>query len=201
MPLGQPNFPIWGAPPIKHVTGRYYPSHMIYSADGSAVTTTATRLYYTPYLITEIRSYAGFVIRNTGVGDTGERVRMGLYLDRTQALVKAATEVTFAGAAADNVTADAFTPTELGWHWICAHFNSATAIKIAQGVGMIQSAAGFSPPNFSVAQGGVFAATGDVAQTAPVAAWYVDTTYAALASTMVAATATTNSGVWLALKA
>lgn len=196
------DLPLLGAAAPVHATGRYYPSHLGLTHDATSLTTTATRLYYVPYLITEIRSYAGFVMRNTGAGDSGEKVRMGLYLMRDSSLVKAATEVTFSGAAADNVTSDAFTPTELGWHWICAHFDAASAVKKVFGAGTGISGAGYLPEaNIMPSFFGVYNATEDNYQVSIPAAWYVDTTYAALASTMVAPTATTSVGPWLALKA
>ncbi len=173
--------PVYGSAAPLHATGRFYPPHLSYTSAGATLTTTAGRLYYMPYLITEIRSYAGFVIRNTGAGDTGEKVRIGLYLDRTGGLVKAATE--------------------LGWHWICAHFDSATAVKIIYGAGSVVTAAGFAPPNMSAAMFGVYSANGDDQSTGAPATWYVDTSYGALASTMVAPTATATSGPWVALKA
>lgn len=192
--------PIYGAPPVVHATGRMYPAPLG-TTDSTTLTTAATRMYQVPYLVTELRSYSGFVMRNAGAGDSGEKVRMGLYLARDGSLVKAATEVTFSGAAQDNVTADAFTPTEIGWHWIVAHFNAASVVKRQTGVGH-QATAGPLHPNFFAAHFGVFSAIDDNQNGAgPIAGLYVDTTYAALAATIVAPTAVTVEVPWLALKA
>lgn len=195
--------PLNGAPAPKYITGRYYRSSLVYSA-GASVTTTATRLYYVPIFISEVRQFAGFVMRNDGAGDNGEKVRMGLYTHTAvgpTTLVQAATEVTFAGAAADNVTSDAFTPTQTGWHWLAGHFDSASTVRgtnTLSGVTTYQ----FSPPDFATFFGLNTVSSDDIGVVVnPPGFLYVDTTYGALASTAVAPTAGIYQGPWLGLKA
>lgn len=194
MSLFQSALPVNGLPAPSHITGRYYPPQLV-SGDSATASTTATRLYYIPYFITEIRSYAGFVMRNTGTGDPGEKCRMGLYTHGAggpTTLVQAATEVTFSSSAADNVTANAFTPTYVGWHWICAQFDSASTVYAFKTIGQSITAAGDLPSLLFNTHFGISSVAAEDWGVAinPGSALYVDTTYAALASTAVAPTAT-----------
>lgn len=190
-----------GAPAPKHITGRFYPSHL-HASDASGLTTTSTRIYYLPYYISEIRSYAGFVMRNAGAGDSGKKVRMGLYthsaVNGPTTLVQAATEITFAGAAADNTTANAFIPTYIGWHWIAAQFDVASSVRRSLVHNYQLTAVGSQPIPAIAPFFGVITVSGDLVSV-PISAYYVDTTYAALAATAVAPTATTDIAPWLGL--
>lgn len=188
-----------GAGPPSYVEDWYYPSQVgVMDPSAQTVTTTATRLYYCPIYVFQTHTFESAYIYNSGAGDTGETVKVGLYTHRDTvgpySLVVDWGTYTVAGAAAAAIgpTAAADAVCTKGWYWLAIHANSAIAfygLSSLIGTGMVFKL----QPEFGVPA--LNSATLDCKNGYP----YVDTTWAALASTAVAPTTCTSvvPKVWL----
>jgi len=159
--------------------------------DASAVTTTATRLYYVPMFFPRAESFSGIRTYNQGTGDNGETYRCGIYEESTNggpgSLLQDCGEVTLTGAAAVRTLAQSFSISTPGWHYLAMHFNSDAAMYrmyLGATAAQIQRAQLFG--DYETLQN---SNTGTAAKHFA----YVDTAYGALASTAVAPT----NGDWV----
>jgi len=195
-------FSFYGSPGPTYISGRRYLSSVYTIGQGGAgLGTTSTRLYYMPIYIWEAHTFTGASMFNSGVGDNGDTLRLGLYTHSATngptSLVIDFGEITLTGAAAERVLSSSVSIGSPGWYWIAFHSNQALDVYPGVIAGQEISNAGRYPIAF---QGffGDFATPG-ISASQMIAAWYVDTAYGALASTAVAPTARTTPAplVWL----
>lgn len=186
-----------GAPFAGFSTGRYlWPQ---WGAFGSAmtITTTSTRLYYYPIYIPKAQTFASASVYNSGAGDNGETLRIGIYSNNNGlpgTLLSAYTEITLTGAAAERNVAVSLS-LSAGWNWCAIHHNSAAAMYginasyQLSAAGMLPNLATQAIKDFGTL---AFAPTFDynLGSQGAYAGFYVDTAYGALASTAVAPTNT-----------
>lgn len=180
--------------PFAGVAGLHPPhwAHLEHSI--ATMNTTATRLYYIPIYFEDIRAYTGIKSYNHGAGDNGDTFRMGVYQatltssgnrSSPSSLVADCGEVTLTGAAAERTLASAFTPAYVGWHYLAFHANQAANMRMMTNTTSVGADGQYHPGlkyHF-----GATAVTNDY-NAIGIAAFYVDTTYGALASTAVAPT-------------
>ena len=186
-----------GAGPPAYVTSWYYPPQCGAMDPGTTgVTTTDTRLYYIPIFIFQTHTFTNMAVYNSGAGDSGDDVRLGVYSHHAsygpRTLEVDMGEVSFgASAAKTEATAGTIALTK-GWWWIAVHCNGAAdmyAIRSRVASSMLwRLQADFGVP-------AVNSATLDCVNGFP----YVDTTYGALATNAVAPTTCTSivPKVWL----
>lgn len=180
-----------GAGPPEYVSDWYYPPQCGAMDPGTTtLTTTNTRLYYIPFYVFMSHAFDFMAVYNSGVGDSGDDVRVGIYDHQggygPRNLKNDFGELSFGASAAkvENSSADEVYLTR-GWYWAAIHCNGAADMYA------IRSRVGSSMLWRGQADLGVVAvdASGlDCVNYFP----YVDTTYAALASTAVAPTAVTS---------
>lgn len=194
-----------GAPLPTKVAGNYYFPDGATIDSVTTLTTTVNRLAYWLHWQGNTQTYVGAACWNTGAGDNGETLRLGIYTHGTAGpttLLKDFGEITLSGAAAERLLTSSVTITGGQWVWWCAHHNTAATMLPMSARGLI-TAVGY----LSAAGEGANRAQemGIVAPPNPpalqnVSCVYVDTAYGALASTAVAPTATTLSMTAIALK-
>lgn len=115
----------------------------------SAVTMTASRIYYIAFRIEHIHAFAGAKTFNTGTGDNGKKVKIAIYSQAATGgpgdLLKDFGEITLTSAAAIRTLASSWTPTEEGWVYgaICSDTDPAMlsmgSTAVASGAGALQS--------------------------------------------------------------
>lgn len=124
-----------GIPPLGKVSGigAYYPAHyqIIVNAAGAS---TINDLMYIPYYFDAIDTFTGMGIRNTGTGDSGDKIRLGAYTAhpttyKPDNLIIDCGEVTISGAAANNLAAASWTTPYIGWGYLAVHFKDATTFQ------------------------------------------------------------------------
>jgi hypothetical protein len=187
-----PRAPFNGAPTPSWGTGIMRGPNWVLD-DATALTTTATRLYYYPMFFDRAEALAGALTLNTGAGDNGETYRTGLYFDNgPNGGVAGATlavdfgQVTLTAASALRTSATPYQLPSPGWYWLAVHHNTACSM------------AAYEAPtsevivNFACRNIGTIAANSEWQGGSLVPFLYVDTAYGALASTAVAPTAATN---------
>lgn len=187
--------PILGAKAPKVMSGAGIGPHWV-ARVGQTLATTSTRLYYTPIYLSNIEAFAGAKTFNQGTGDTGEKYRVGIYSEASGGgpgtLQKDFGEVTLDGSSALRTSANSWTNSYIGWHYLAFHSDTAISMYAWDEVYQL-TAAGHVPP---VIQVGMPTLSTNFANSLnrndPF--MYVDTAYGALASTAVApTTATTTS--------
>lgn len=160
----------------------------------SALTTTATRLYYVPIYLPHLQTFAGIKTFNQGTGDDSETYRVGIYGEAAAggpgALLKDCGQITLNSSSALRTAASAFTNAVVGWYYLALHFNSAVAMYRISSQDTSSSGVLRSPPASQVGTLETMATSWTISRLE--AFDYVDTTYAALASTAVAPTNSTN---------
>lgn len=187
---------VLGAPPFKSLSGvgGIVPPHwgvIDYATIGFS--TTATRLYYIPYYFSEIVTFTGLKMRNGGTGDNGEVLRLGAYQATTPngglptSLIVDAGEITLTGAAADRTLASSWTTPYVGWGFLAYHANTAAQV-VAISTRATISNVGQYMPNPATNVFGLGSLDVNSTTASGFGAYYVDTTYTALASTAVAPT-------------
>lgn len=154
--------------------------------------TTAGRLYYIPFYFPALVQFTGLKMRNLGAGDNGEVLRLGVYeasqtTGLPSTLVIDAGEITLTGAAADRTLAAAWTPPYVGWGYFAYHANTAADIMPITDQLSSSQAVFYRPARFFG-----LSSTTPSTTAANFGGYYVDTAYAALASTAVAPTNVTN---------
>lgn len=188
-----------GAGPAAYVDDWYYPSQCgVMDPSSKTMTTGVARLYYCPIFVFQTHTFTNAAIYNSGAGDSGETVKVGLYTHSSlvgpNSLVVDWGTFTVAGAAAAKIaaTADANAKCPKGWYWLALHANTAIAFNALSSIIGTTTVYQFQP-DFGVPA--VDSATLDCKNGFP----YVDTTWGALASTAVAPTTCTSTmpKIWL----
>lgn len=196
---------ISGLPSIGYLDNNAYIPHYVFTDSNTALTTTATRLYYVPFFVQEGYTFTDIITSNSGAGDNGEKYHVGVYAnDGTEGpgtLISAGGEVTLTGASAlrtvGSLAIDLSAYAEQ-WVWLAMHFESESAMyrmTLSDGTSIAPSPIGNV--------GGVFGArtlAGGNGTEFMGAFKYVDTAYAVLASTAVAPTAGTATAPVIALR-
>lgn len=179
-----------GVKPPRYLSGKVYiPQHVLASSGTLAVT--ATRRYYVPFFCSFTQTFAGMKTYNSGVGDNGKKIRMGVYNEATTGgpgtLVAEVSETTLTGASAIRTATGSMTLIGGQMYFLCFTSDTAPTMHV---MGHFTSAAGSVAPAPFSTQHGIF--TWDVgstdSRTQPLGD-YVDTAYGALPSTAVAPTA------------
>lgn len=189
--------PIYGAPHIGYDTGLAYHPHYMLVGVGAGLTTTSTRAYYMPFFVAEAVTFSSIKTVNTGAGDNGDTYRVAIYANDGTAgpgtLILDAGQVTLTGASAVRTLSVSIDLTAYGgsWVWVMVHCNQAASMgemtAVAATVGAQNMVASFGGFDFSVA-----------AYDYNKFVRYVDTAYGAAASTAVAPTASTATGILFA---
>lgn len=179
-----------GAGPLRYVSNWYYPPNSGVMDPGTqTLTTTDTRLYYIPFYVFESHAFDIMAVYNSGVGDSGDDVRVGIYSHHKdygpRVLKNDFGELSFgASASAEESESDEIFLTR-GWWWGAIHCNGAADMyairsRVAS-YGLLRGQSEIGVPSLTSN------AIDDVNYFP-----YVDTTYAALASTAVAPTNVTS---------
>lgn len=187
-----------GAGPPGYVSNWWYPPQSGLMDPGTTtLTTTTTRLYYIPMYIFESRKFDFMAAYNSGAGDSGDAVRLGIYSHNTsygpRTLMNDFGSVTLGASAAKlaNTTADEVALPR-GWYWLAVHCNGAADMYAIRSRVASYGLAG-GQQDFGT---NVLDATGlDCVNYFP----YVDTAVAAFATNAVAPTSVTSivPKVWL----
>ena len=117
-----------------YVTGRYYTPDMAYFGVGTG-NSVADRLYFAPFYPQATNTFDRLGIYNTGAGDNGEKVRVGIYNSssgRPSSLVVDGGELTFAAAAALNVATISQSLTLNTLYFLAAVFDNTSAVNMIQ---------------------------------------------------------------------
>lgn len=181
-----------GIPAPSYMTGCSYIPHYI-QATGVTVSTNANDLFYFPFFARKTQTFAGAKTFNQSAGDTGEKIRIGVYTDSASGpttLVKAFGEITLGAASAEQTLSSSQSLTGPAWYWLAIHFDSATAMF---GMASIQgvTAAGAVLPNILSSQlGTIGLQVNTTASSNRFCGMLVNTAYGSLASTAVAPTST-----------
>lgn len=178
-----------GVTPPPYQSGKHYwPKHVM-PATG-AVTLTANRLYRTWDYVAETTTFAGGWFYNSGAGDNGKKLRIGVW-DRAGVLLKDFGETTLTGAAALRAVANSVTIPGGSLIQIGLVSDTAPAMRGMVSV-MTQSSAGTAAPNFLASQLGTFPTTifsGNGAAASMPIGDYAAFAYAALPTPITTATA------------
>ena len=179
-----------GAGPPAYVSDWYYPLNSgVMDPGTTTLTTTDTRLYYIPFYVFQSVSIDLLAAYNSGVGDSGDDIRLGIYSHHAsygpRTLKVDFGEVSLTGAAAALVPTADETSLTRGWWWAAVHCNGAADMyamrsRIASGY-LLRGGQEFGLPALN-------SATLDDVNYFP----YVDKTYAAMSSTATAPTTCTS---------
>lgn len=179
--------PAWGAPMPPYKAGKYYwPYQYLPMSTGLAIT---ANLIYRAWMFIGMRqTFLGAWFANTGTGDSGKKLRMGVW-DQNDVLLKDFGETVLNGSAAMRPVANAVS-LPIGWIQVGLVSDTAPAVKTMRTQSYTASS-GFNQVNPIINMTGAFPAS--VAG----AGWYTlpegDTapfTYGALPNPLTAATAT-----------
>lgn len=88
-----------------YTTGMYYGPSIGFNGSTVTYTTTANRIYCVPFVPQITHTFAKICIFNTGTGNTGDHMRLGIYANSSGlpgALIVDAGVATFGGSAANN---------------------------------------------------------------------------------------------------
>lgn len=186
-----------GAGPLKYVSNWYYPANSGVMDPGTqTLTTTDTRLYYIPFYIFESHAFDAAAVYNSGVGDSGDDVRIGIYSHNKsygpRTLKVDLGEISFGASADVEETAESEFYLTRGWWWAAIHCNGSADMygirsRIASGF-LLRGQSEIGVPIIT-------AAAFDDVNYFP----YVDKTYAAMSSTATAPTNITSivPKIWL----
>lgn len=192
--VSQPLGPMGGVLPPIWMSGKTITPHYTQNS-GVALNTTATRLYYVPFYLSRLQTFAGIRTYNSSTGDNTETYRCGIYNEATAggpgALLDDCGEITLNNTSAIRSAASSFTNTVLGWHYLALHFNSAIAMYRIFGY-QTGSDAGYIASPLAQQLGTLGNMITSISSSATPTFDYVDTSYGALAATAVTPTATTN---------
>lgn len=181
--------------PPSYADAAYYTSQWGITALSETMTTSAGRLYYIPFFVWEAHTFEAMAIFNSGAGDNGETLRVGVY-DNTGAkgpgaLVTDFGQATLTGASAVRELSGT-AALQRGIYWAAVHANAASAMYAYAGLTTSINAMNLS------ADVGLLSLTNINAH---YAFRYVDTAYGALASTAVAPTSSAEFCPWVCWKA
>lgn len=181
-----------GVPPPGVVTDWFVTPDGTLFDSALTVTTTINRLYYIPVFHPLTHTFQGAATYNSGTGDNGETLRIGIYSHGSAGpttLIKDFGEITLTGASAQRLLSSSVSIPGGLWYWWCIHHATACDMY-AMVTSKAASAAGYFNgktirvinTDFGIPDGAFLNSRGSMAV-------YVDTTYGALASTAVAPTA------------
>lgn len=177
----------------KKMTGKVYIPQHLYSS-GATVTVTATRLYFTPFVVDQATTFAGAKVANQGAGDNTETLRLGVYSEAAAggpgALQKDFGQITLTAAAAERTAANAVT-LAAGVYYLAQHYNTAMAMFGMDPVVLGTAEFTFNPFSNNLGSFGLLTSTNVGINME--ASMYVDTAYGALAATAVTPTASNTS--------
>lgn len=118
---------------LPYAVGNYYPpSFPVAFTAASALS--ANVLYATPFYCSSAKTFAAVTFRNTGAGDSGVKVRVGVYADgggKPGALVVDCGETTLGGAAATHDVTAAIVLSPGKWYWLAAVSNGTPTVSIS----------------------------------------------------------------------
>jgi hypothetical protein len=152
-----------------------------------------------PIYIWESRTFSGAAVFNSGTGDSGDTLRVGLYTHGSTngptTLVKDFGEITLTAAAAERVLSNSVTINEAGWYWLCVHSNQSISLYAGEYPSASVTSAGYLPNDYT----SFFGQISGTSLNPGLMMCQVDTAYGALASTAVAPTGMANTfpAVWL----
>lgn len=186
--------PIAGAPALSMMTGFYYMPHL-FVGNNTAATTTTNRIIYIPVFFPQAVTLSACVTSNSGTSDNGKKYRVGIYTHGPTGpttLLGSFGEVTLTGATARRtLTANVVIPSA-GWYWAAIHSDSAMDLYQMIYIATGRDSAGVygnNGINYMGLIGRIDPGLMDVTNQYTLSpCMYVDTTYAALASTAVAPT-------------
>jgi hypothetical protein len=178
--------------PSRFITNAYY-LPIGYFQGESAMTTTATRCYYTPLTIWTQKSFAGVSLYNTSVGDNGEKFRIMVFKDDGSGggpgtLEKDFGEITLTAAAALRTLSSSWNALP-GTYWLACWCDSASSVEAMRPFAFTSLVGIVSQPSISNFIGDFTAPTTGGTGNLYTFCHYVDTAYGAAPSTAVAPTA------------
>lgn len=182
--------PFAGINPPPFQASHYYRPHWA-TATALTVTLTANRLYRTWFYVPKTTTFSGGWFHNSGAGDSGDKVRIGVYDATGATLLKDFGETTLSGAAALRSVANTVTLPGPAWYQLALVSDTTPALFAIDPLQYF-SAAGMVTPSPTAAFGAfsaALAAGSNILNSSPVGD-YAAFSYAALPTPITAPTAT-----------